>query len=914
MATPSAPTKKRKAAAGVKKNATPSKGILYFFNKQTNANAGHDDGKKAAQTDEELARELQDKWNKEDGKLSKSSVSTDLADSSQGLKRKADEVDGLEESASKKIEVFVGKDRLEEELEEEESIAIEDGINNPSKNLGLGPSGNKLETESRPDLEAKPESTQPKPAPRNPFDLSAASTAPDNTSEINTIPFDHDPFTFDPTAYSHLPTPIPYALLAHAFTLVNSTRSRIKITDSLTNLLRLLILHDPSSLLAAVWLTTNDVAPPYEGVEYGIGSQILSKAIQNTSGISAGQLRTLFNKMGDAGDVAFEAKSKQRTLGLRKPAALTIKGVFDTVIKIARTKGQGSQDAKRGLVERLLREGKGEEVRYLTRTLVQHLRIGAVKTTMLIALARAFSLTKPNGAQWETMFPAGTTKASKEKRQEVFGKAEEILKQCFARRPNYNDIVPALIDGGVEELNVRCPSKVHIPLKPMLGSITRDLSEMLIKLQGRDFACEYKYDGQRAQIHCDDDGNISIFSRHLELMTSKYPDLVALIPKVRTASVKSFILEGEVVAIDRATGQLRTFQTLSNRGRKDVLIKDVEIDVCFFGFDCMMINGEEMMSRPFRERRELLRSLFTEVPGQFTWVKSIDAVSADEDVVLDFFKSALKEKCEGIMVKVLDNLPEVSPDAEVMETSAVMSSQSKTVKGKVKKATESAANGSGGRRKALLSTYEPDKRLESWLKVKKDYDAAADSLDLVPIGAWHGSGRKNKWWSPILLAVRNPDTGSLEAVCKCMSGFTDDFYKALREKYNPDILDDSEETEEDPAPANQLLTSSTKPSYYESPLRPDVWFIASEVWEVKFADITLSPVYTAGLGLVDPERGMSIRFPRFIRKRDDKSVEEASTRQFLASLWEKQESREGQKKADGLEWGDGEGVDADFEY
>ena len=99
-------------------------------------------------------------------------------------------------------------------------------------------------------------------------------------------------------------------------------------------------------------------------------------------------------------------------------------------------------------------------------------------------------------------------------------------------------------------------------------------------------------DGQRAQIHCDDDGNISIFSRHLELMTSKYPDLVSLIPKIRKPSVKSFIIEGEVVAIDRITGQLRTFQTLSNRGRKDVLIKDVEIEVCFFGFDCMMINGE----------------------------------------------------------------------------------------------------------------------------------------------------------------------------------------------------------------------------------------------------------------------------------------------------------------------------------
>ena len=47
---------------------------------------------------------------------------------------------------------------------------------------------------------------------------------------------------------------------------------------------------------------------------------------------------------------------------------------------------------------------------------------------------------------------------------------------------------------------------------------------MLTKLQGRDFSCEYKYDGQRAQVHCDSNGKVSIFSRHLELMTDKYPD------------------------------------------------------------------------------------------------------------------------------------------------------------------------------------------------------------------------------------------------------------------------------------------------------------------------------------------------------------------------------------------------------
>lgn len=81
----------------------------------------------------------------------------------------------------------------------------------------------------------------------------------------------------------------------------------------------------------------------------------------------------------------------------------------------------------------------------------------------------------------------------KEARVEVYARAEEIVKQCFARRPNYNDIVPVLLEGGLEALKGRVGLELHIPLKPMLGSITRDLGEMLVKLQGREFACEYKY-------------------------------------------------------------------------------------------------------------------------------------------------------------------------------------------------------------------------------------------------------------------------------------------------------------------------------------------------------------------------------------------------------------------------------------
>jgi DNA ligase-1 len=715
-----------------------------------------------------------------------------------------------------------------------------------------------------------------------------------------TIPFDENPLTFQPSRFvpelqrhwAKEGGDASYALLTRSFVLINSTQSRIKIVDTLVNCLRTIIEGDPGSLLPAVWLATNSISPPYVSLELGLGGSAISKALKKVCGLDNAGLKNLYDKYGDAGDVAFEAKKKQ-AFTLRKPKPLSIKSVYQSLVKIANSKGTGSVENKQRIVERLLQDARGaEESRYIVRTLVQHLRIGAVKTTMLIALGRAFLLTQPPGASLPLRNVAELAKLKKEELAVVWTKAEEIVKTCFARRPNYNDLVPGLLEVGVcDELLQRCGLALHIPLRPMLGSITRDLSEMLTKLQGRDFSCEFKYDGQRAQVHCDDRGKVSIFSRHLELMTEKYPDLVALVPDIRGDGVSSFILEGEVVAVDRATGELKPFQTLTNRAKKDVDIGSIQVDVCLFAFDLMYLNGEELLGRPFRERRGLLRSMFIEKEHHFTWVKSIDATSADSETVLEFFKSATDTKCEGIMVKVLDNLPNADlVGGETLESSEGPTlpprAPSKSKKGaKKSKSDKEEEKEKGTRRKALLSTYEPDKRLDSWLKVKKDYHAAADTIDLIPVAGWHGQGRKAKWWSPILLACRNPETGTLEAVTKCMSGFTDKFYQANKEKY-----------------AEGSDNVIARPSYVEYGGHPEAWFEPQEVWEIAFADITLSPTYTAAIGLVSDERGLSMRFPRFLRVREDKSIEEASTSDFLASLYRKQEAKaQANGVQDGLE-------------
>ena len=121
-----------------------------------------------------------------------------------------------------------------------------------------------------------------------------------------------------------------------------------------------------------VWLATNSISPPYIDLELGLGGSSISKALKKVCGLDNAGLKTLYNKYGDAGDVAFEAKKRQ-SFTLRKPKPLTITGVFESLVKIAKSQGQGSQEVKQRIVERLVQDSRGaEESRYIVRTLVQH--------------------------------------------------------------------------------------------------------------------------------------------------------------------------------------------------------------------------------------------------------------------------------------------------------------------------------------------------------------------------------------------------------------------------------------------------------------------------------------------------------------------------------------------------------------
>lgn len=344
------PAKRRKTNKVDPAASKPVRSLDFFFNKQKESTTPAVEGPTASQTsadgaeeetDEALARRLQEEWNRPDEIAGEIKVESAEDDS----------------KSADNIEQQLSTDQISDEAQ-------------PVSNT-------KLESQNEHKDIPKPEPPPVLPA-KNTLGLQTASAAEDTITYA--IPLDQSPLTFDPASYlPHLRAQwdteggsATYALLTHAFVLVGSTTSRIKTVDTLVNLLRLLIEGDPSSLLPAVWLATNSISPPYIDLELGLGGSAISRALKKVCGLDNTGLKTLYNKYGDAGDVAFEAKKRQ-SMTLKKPRPLSIKSVFDSLVRIAGSKGQGSVEAKQRIVERLIQDARGaEESRYIVRTLVQH--------------------------------------------------------------------------------------------------------------------------------------------------------------------------------------------------------------------------------------------------------------------------------------------------------------------------------------------------------------------------------------------------------------------------------------------------------------------------------------------------------------------------------------------------------------
>lgn len=228
-----------------------------------------------------------------------------------------------------------------------------------------------------------------------------------------------------------------------------------------------------------------------------------------------------------------------------------------------------------------------------------------------------------------------------------------------------------MLEHGILNLRDNCKLRPGVPLKPMLAKPTKAITEVLDRFEGQKFTCEYKYDGERAQIHyvakdASEElsqaseniakeaaaGVAAIFSRNSEDLSRKYPDILAKLHTWVKEDTKSFVLDCETVAWDVDEKKVLPFQQLMTRKKKDVKVEDVKVKVCVFAFDLLYLNGEAVVEKALRDRRELLHKAFMPVEGEFAFATSMDGQELDEIQV--FLDESVKASCEGLMVKMLD--------------------------------------------------------------------------------------------------------------------------------------------------------------------------------------------------------------------------------------------------------------------
>jgi DNA ligase 1 len=353
--------------------------------------------------------------------------------------------------------------------------------------------------------------------------------------------------------------------------------------------------------------------------------------------------------------------------------------VHEALTRVGSIAGAGSQSRRREELTALFGRATEPEQRFLVGLLLGELRQGALEGVMVDAVAHAAGL------------------------------AAADVRRAVMLAGDLGAVAEAAVADGAAGLSTFRLAVLQ-PVQPMLAQTSDDIAAALDRIHPA--LIEWKLDGARIQAHRLG-SDVRLFTRNLADITDRVPELVEV---VQALPAESIVLDGEAIAL-REDGRPQPFQVTMSRfgSRANVERMRESVRLSAFFFDCLHLDGDDLLDLPARRRLEVLDGL---VPEE---VRVPRIETADEDEGRRFLEEALARGHEGVMVK--------APDAP----------------------------------------YEAGRRGAGWLKVK-----VAHTLDLVVLAVEWGSGRRHGKLSNLHLGARDPRTGGWVMLGKTFKGMTDE--------------------------------------------------------------------------------------------------------------------------------------------
>ena len=404
-----------------------------------------------------------------------------------------------------------------------------------------------------------------------------------------------------------------YIKMVDVYEALDSTTKRLEKTSILAEFFADIGEKNPKLLPIVTLLSLGRVFPTWSEQELGIGSKLLMKAIALVVGVKPEDVEDMQRDAGDIGQAAQKLfmKKKQATLFTR---ALTIEKVYSNMVKIADISGSRAQSKKLEILRELLSSASPTEAKYITRTVIEELRVGVGEGTIRDALAQAFGVNK------------------------------EVVERAHMLTNDLGLVAEVSKEEGVEGLQ-KLTLKPGKPVKPMLAQLSPGIATSIMEMGWA--LCETKYDGIRVQIHRL--GNeVNIFTRRLENISNALPEIVEYIRK--SLPSEDFIVEGEIIVT--RDGKPISFQYILQRVRRKYDIERMrdEVPLKLYLFDVLYYKVP-LIDAPFEKRRNVLESIVNISGDKIQLSRQVKVTPESLKDAEDLFNESINGGHEGIMIK-----------------------------------------------------------------------------------------------------------------------------------------------------------------------------------------------------------------------------------------------------------------------